>query len=367
MTERQRLLCVLHGGTPDRVPWFADLGHWYRSEAGGMWDLFSITNRTPEMASLHREVGAGWYVEVGSLYEGFYDGGVEHIRELEGDRAVERFITPVGKAYMERRWNPVSFSWDIKKHMAENSDDLRILLYAAEHRHFSPKLDNWQLIEKTGEDVGLGFPHLGYTGLGSLISYYMGVENTIFAIYDEPDLFRRYIDEHNRAQLEAVDICCRSEAPHFLFGDNLSSDLQTPELFRRYSFDQYREIASRLHSAGKTVSAHLDGCLNGILSVVAETGVDVADACTPYPTGDLTPAEIRRQAGADLILFGGISPVMWLPQTPERDFIAHVREWLDLRRISPRLVQSAGDQVPPGTKIQRIKLVRELVDEYGRY
>lgn len=29
---------------------------------------------------------------------------------------------------------------------------------------------------------------MGYTGLGSLISYHMGVENTIFAAYDEPEL-----------------------------------------------------------------------------------------------------------------------------------------------------------------------------------
>ena len=32
MTERERLIKVLKDETPDRVPWFADLGHWYRAE-----------------------------------------------------------------------------------------------------------------------------------------------------------------------------------------------------------------------------------------------------------------------------------------------------------------------------------------------
>ncbi len=68
-----------------------------------------------------------------------------------------------------------------------------------------------------------------------------------------------------------------------------------------------------------------------------------------------------------MILMGGISPVMWLPETSEKDFINHVKDWLELRKKSSRLVQSAGDQVPPGTDIKRIKLVYDIVEEYGRY
>jgi uroporphyrinogen-III decarboxylase len=122
-----------------------------------------------------------------------------------------------------------------------------------------------------------------------------------------------------------------------------------------------------LHEAGKTVSTHIDGMLDGIIGIIAETGIDVADACTPEPTGDLTPVEIRKQAGNKMILMGGISPVMWLPSAGEREFVSHVREWLYLRKINSRLVQSAGDQVPPGTEFRRIKLVSEIVEEYGRF
>ena len=367
MTERKRFLQVLKGQTPDRVPWFADLGHWYRAEMGTMWNLFTISNCTKEIADLHREVKAGWYVEVGSLFDEYYEGGVSRIRELNGDVAVERYVTPIGEVRMERKWSPYSFSWDIIKLMVQTPKDLEILTYAIEQRRFKQKLENWETMESIGSDTGLGFPHLGYSGLGSLMSYYMGVQNTIYAIYDEPELIKRYIDIYNSKQLEIVDINCASKAPHFIFGDNLSSDVQPPDLFTRYSFEQYKQIANRLHKAGKTVSAHLDGMLGNIIGLVAKTGVDVADACTPAPTGDLTPEQIRHQAGNDMVIFGGISPSKWLPETSERDFIEHVRQWLDLRKISPRIVQSAGDQVPPGTKLQRIKLVHDLVEEYGRY
>jgi hypothetical protein len=144
------------------------------------------------------------------------------------------------------------------------------------------------LIEEAGKDVGLGFPSMGYTGFGSLISYYMGVENTVYALYDDPKAVKAYVDIYNQKHPELTDIYAKSPAPHIFFGDNLSSDIQSPDIFMEYSFSHYKNIAERLHAAGKTVSSHLDGRLNGILGLVAKTGVDVADACTPAPCGDLT-------------------------------------------------------------------------------
>lgn len=367
MTERERLLKVLRGETPDRVPWFADLGHWYRSEAGGQWDLFNINNCTREMTDLHRDVRAGWYIEAGSLHEEYFEDNVTREKELHGDLAVERYITPAGEIFMERKWNPVSFSWDIVKLMVQDLRDLEILIYATERKLFRPKYENWETIEEIGGETGLGFPSLGYTGLGSLMSYYMGVQNTVYAIYEHPDLVERYIRTFNKKHLELTDIYCKSPAPHVIFTDNLSGDVQPPDIFRRFSYDHYKEISRRLHASGKTVSTHMDGMLDGIIGVVAETGIDVADACTPAPTGDLKPSEIRRQAGDKMILMGGISPVMWLPSTDEKEFIAHVRDWLELRSTNSQLVQSAGDQVPPGTEYKRIRLVYDIVEEYGRY
>lgn len=368
MTERERLVKVLKGETPDRVPWFADLGHWYRSQSCEPWNLFNISNCTKEVTDLHREVKAGWYIEVGALHTEYYEGNVERIRERKGELCIEIIKTPIGEVRMERKWNSISWSWDITKLMVETVEDLKVLLYAAECRQYSPCLSNWDVMEATGGDVGLAFPSLGYTGLGSLISYYMGVENTIYAIYDEPELIERYISIFNEKQLELVkNVYFNSPAPHIIFGDNLSSDVQPPELFKRFSYNHYKNIADTMHMAGKTVSAHLDGLLNNIIGIVAQTGVDVADACTPAPTGDLVPAEIRRQAGNNMVLMGGISPTAWLPQTSEKEFVVHIREWLELRKISNRLVQSAGDQVPPGTELNRIKLVYDIVEEYGRY
>jgi len=74
--------------------------------------------------------------------------------------------------------------------------------------------------------------------------------------------------------------------------------------------------------------------------------VDFVDAVTPLPAGDMYPCEIRNEAGKRLILSGGISPFFRSPGIPEKGFIAHVKEWLDLKTISLRLIMSDGDRTP---------------------
>ena len=72
---------------------------------------------------------------------------------------------------------------------------------------------------------------------------------------------------------------------------------------------------------------------------------------------DLTPwtETSRKGHGFD----GKIFRVMWMRKLVRTLLLC--AEWFDLRKISNRLVQSAGDRVPPGTELKKIKLVMNLL------
>ena len=142
---------------------------------------------------------------------------------------------------------------------------------------------------------------------------------------------------------------------------------QPPPFFAEWSRPFYAEAVRRLHAAGKYVAVHIDGRLRGAIDMIRNTGADCGDAITPTPMGDLTPIQCRAEAGPNFILSGGVSPDLWLPGTPVDTFAAKVLEWLELRRLSPRLIANAGDQVPPGADQDRIRLMRDLVEKHGRY
>ena len=182
-----------------------------------------------------------------------------------------------------------------------------------------------------------------------------------------PDTMRDTVDRINAGNLKCIDMLAESPVEFVAMGDNFSSDIQPPHFFRQWSADYYAEAIRRLHEAGKFVAVHIDGKLRGALRMFAEIGADCADAVTPTPMGDLTPDECRDDAGPDLILSGGISPDLWLPNVSEDSFRKAVLDWLEIRKRSPRLIANAGDQIPPGAVEDRIHIARDLVEKHGRY
>ncbi|OFX16388.1 MAG: hypothetical protein A2Z18_03375 [Armatimonadetes bacterium RBG_16_58_9] len=178
---------------------------------------------------------------------------------------------------------------------------------------------------------------------------------------------REVVDQINVSNLACIDLLATSPAEIILLGDNFSSDVQPPHFFQKWSRAFYVEAIRRLHAAGKFVAVHIDGRLKGSLAMIRDVGADCADAVTPGLTGDLMPEQCREEAGTGFILSGGVPPALWLPTADTEDFKNAVVRWLELKRHGPRLIAGAGDQVPPGAVEERIDIMRDLVEEHGRY
>lgn len=369
MTERERLLAVYRAETPDRVPFFLDLSHWFYHKHHVPFDL-SVALREPDwpLLNYHRQVGAGFYCpNLISFYDVAFPEDVRaSVRKDEtefGPELTWRLETPLGAIERKRRWEEESYSWSISQWGVTGVEDLRVLAYALSRMRFQPAFDRYRQWSEAAGDLGVLYLPLGYTALGHLLSYWAGVEHTIFLAADHPAEFGAAVEAINTNLLDAIDVLCQSPAEVIFLGDNFSSDIQSPPFFRRWSAPFYREAARRIRAAGKFSSVHVDGRVGGLLRAFAELGVDCIDAVTPAPMGDLTPSQCRDEAGPHLILSGGVPPSAWIEPATDDDFRAAVRAWLELRRRSPRLIAAAGDQVPPYALEHRIHLMRELVEQ----
>ena len=359
---------MFRGETPDVVPWYADLSHWHQVERGERVPLAGRATRDIEMVALHKRVGAGLYLNMGCFHRIEYDTDeVGESVSVEGDIFRHTLQTPLGTVYEQRQWSSISFSWDITHRMVQSVEDFPIVEFVMKHRQYVPAHESYYEWEADLGGMGIPFNSIGFSGLGFLVSRYMGVENSLYAVYDYPDDVQRFIDTVNESKLREIEVMCGSPSPVIFFTDNLDAFTQPPNLFRRYSADFYAQMARRAHAVGKYVSIHLDGRMGGLLPILAECKIDIIDAMTPAPMGDLTPEECREAAGPDLILWGGIPATTWEARTSDTEFRDTVKRWLDLRMQSTKLVLASGDQVTPGTDYSRIVEVAELAEQYGRY
>ncbi|NLX97388.1 MAG: hypothetical protein GXY83_14560 [Rhodopirellula sp.] len=371
MTPKQRIEAVYHGKTPDQVPFMLDLSHWFYHKNRMPWDL-SRSYDAPEweLIDYHKAAGVGFYLpNLGSFYGVDYpeDVTASVVKSEDGRSITWRLETPLGVLERTRVWEETTYAWAIRNWGIKTEHDLRILGYALANRCYRPLWDRYRAwVEAVGE-IGVVYVGLGYSAMGQLLNYWLGVEGVAYATTDWPDTVRSVVREVNENQLSLVDLVAASPVEFVVMGDNFSSDVQPPHFFEQWSKDYYREAVRRLHAAGKFVAVHIDGKLRGALGMIRDTGADCADAVTPAPMGDLTPEACRVEAGTEFILSGGVPPNLWLPGAGVEAFRDAVLRWLALKRSSPRLIANAGDQVPPYAQEDRIKMMRDLVEEHGTY
>lgn len=358
MTPRQRLLAVYRGETPDCVASLADLSYWYAGNGGGKFIPGKTDganqDKVQALLELHRRTGAAIHVNLGSFYNATYSGQVVSESGIRGEQYVHQFTTPLGTVREVREWSPTTFSWPITEHMVKTVEDLAIIRHVATHTHYFP---DWELFETVNEMVGeIGLPlvQAPYTGMGFLMSRYAGVENTVLFAMDEPEEFEGTVEAINASHREVFQLLAEGPSEVLIVSDNLSSDVQSPPWFRKYSAAHYKWMADTAHAHGKPLASHIDGRLRGLLALSAELGVDVADAVTPAPWGDLTPQQCRDEAGDKLVLSGGIPPNYFNPQIPMQIFDQSVEAWLALADRSPALIIGPGDQLPPDGDPERV-------------
>jgi hypothetical protein len=372
MTHRERILAVYQGRQPDQVPFMLDLSHWHYHQRRQPWDL-SVSYEAPEydLIARHRDLDVGFYLpNLGSFYSVVYP---EHVKVTTTKKLVDgvpeiswRIETSSGCIERVRVWQEQTYSWPIKKWGFSDEAGLRIFQEAMCRREYVPHWDRFRRWDECVGDTGVVYLPFGYSAMGHLLNYWMGIESVIYATLDFPELLSETVEMVNADLLKLIDLLCSSPAQVVLMGDNISGDVQPPAFFKRWSHYFYAEAVRRLHAVGKYVAVHIDGRLRGALEMVRDTGADCADAVTPTPMGDLSPGECRANAGDRFILSGGVSPDLWLPGVPLDAFEAKVIEWLSQKQLTFRFIANAGDQVPPGAEERRIHLMRDLVSQHGR-
>ena len=367
MTERERILAVYKNEKPDKIPYMLDLSHWFYHKNKLPWDLSkSYDKPEKELIDYHKKNNIGFYLpNLASFYETHYPARISSSVEKNEDSICWKISTPTGTIKRVRIWEEKSYAWGIPEWGVKTEKELIILGDILSSREFMPKWQNYkEWVDYVG-DIGVVYLSAGYSAMGQLLNYWMGIEETMYAICDWPETVKEVIEKINRNNLTLIDMLCESPAEIIIMGDNFSSDVQPPSFFKEWSRSYYTEAIRRLHSAGKYVAVHIDGRLKGALKMFGETGADCADAVTPKPTGDITPRECREDAGEEMILSGGIPPALWLSDVSDATFQNAVISWLELSKINHRLIANAGDQVPPNAIERRIKMMREIVDSYS--
>ncbi|MGI6375086.1 MAG: uroporphyrinogen decarboxylase family protein [Anaerolineae bacterium] len=367
MNDRQRLLAILAGQPPDRIPWIPRLLLWYNAHrrAGTLPDRW----RDSTLRQVERDLGVGTPARDGLVCELALDG-VEVSTRRAGWRQITTWHTPLGdlqrveqqSAELERDGLPGR----IVEYPLKREADYAAWAWVVERMQWRPTYDAFRTYDAEIGGDGLPMVAAGDVPLHDWLENLAGYEHGFYHLADWPAAVERLLGLLHEVQRERLwPLLAASPAQLLLHGVHLSSQFTPPRLFRRYVLPYYQELLPLLHGRGLRVAMHADNDTSAILALIEQAGWDMVECFVTAPMVPTTLAQARAAWGQRVVIWGGLPSVLLSPHVAEGEFRAAVRGIL--RDVAPgeAFILGVADNVMPDSLIERVAWVSEFMAREG--
>ena len=141
-----------------------------------------------------------------------------------------------------------------------------------------------------------------------------------------------------------MEIAANSPAEVIWFPDNVTGTIMSPRLFNKYCKPIYDYACNVLRQAEKLSFAHYDGANKPIKDCIADANLDIIEAFTPPPMGDMSVAE-ARQAWPDKVLSLNCPGNIF--REPAEIIESHIRRYLEQGGAEGRFIIGCTEEYDP--------------------
>jgi methanogenic corrinoid protein MtbC1 len=395
MTHKDRIRMVIRGEMADRIPYVPRLDLWHNANALALtlperhrgkgpdeicrdegWALHKavpdFANQPEPDAMLHRALGIFSLRE--QVVRVVFSPKVEIRVRREAGRTTVEYHTPKGvvrtvSVYSEEMKKAgISIPW-IAEHAIKRREDYAIVACLFENTDLAPRYEAFgQLQREIGED---GMPTAYFTGCASPIHHIQK------QFLDATEFYFHYSDYQKEMQNlaesiaplydKALQLTAASPAEMVHWGGNYDDMVTYAPYFEKELLPWIRKASERLGACGKYVSCHCDGENEGLMDLIRDSGMHVAEAVCPAPMTKVTIEEYYRRWADRLTIFGGIPSTLLLEEsTTDAEFEGYLDHLFKAVAPGTRMILGIADSTPPQGVFDRLVRIGERVEKEGR-
>jgi 5-methyltetrahydrofolate--homocysteine methyltransferase len=166
---------------------------------------------------------------------------------------------------------------------------------------------------------------------------------------------------------KALRIVAESPAEVIQWGSNFDDMLTFPPMFAQHFVPWIRKAKEVLGPKNIRILCHTDGENFGLMDLLHESGMDVAEAVCPAPMTKVSIQEYYRRWSDRITIFGGIPSNLLLPQlTPDEQFKSFMGALFSGIGDGRRFILGIADTTPPDADFERLVRIGDMVREKGR-
>ncbi len=378
MTPRERLLTVLKGGIPDRVPVAPDFSNMIPCRLTGkpFWQHY-LYNDPPAYEAY---IAAAKHFNIDSLMDGYFglhfpedaDPNARPTQRFIVHRTRDRIVTQTAFTDTPRlEWHPRVDVFYLADPPTAALHPSKIGLPDVPEKYepvegVKPVLPGPQELSRIKKLMG----DQGLVGVFLTGSAVLANEQAIYDYYDNPDQYERMASERVAAvERRFKQIMALDDKPDFLcVGGSGTLVFQTVDIFRQLALPAVKRAIELADAAGIPTHVHSCGPEAELVKIMAEeTRLTVIDPLEIPPMGDCNLAELKRQYGSKIVLKGNLHTTdVMLRGTPD-DVIRAACEAMRDGGEGGRFILSTGDQCGRDTPDENLRALLHAAEEYGVY
>jgi corrinoid protein of di/trimethylamine methyltransferase len=395
MTKKESILMAARGEMPDILPYVPRIDLWYNanSMSGNLpekhrgrsqdeisraegWGLHKVVPeflkiRKPE-DNLHRALGIYSLKEMVFDYKFSPDIEIDVLKQDDYTKVV--YHTPLGDVSTrtifsdEMRRSGASITW-IDEHVLKGREDYKLVSYLFENLELTPSFEDFIKWQNYIGDDGVACTMVG---LAASPMHHIQKE-----FIDSTSFYFHYNDFHKEllALVESVGhffeqalrIISESPAEMVLWGANFDDMITYPAYFNKEIVPWIRKAADVLGRRKKLVLCHCDGENLGLMDLIRDSGMHVAEAVCPYPMTKVRIEEYYKRWGNQITIFGGIPSNMLLAESAtDVEFEAYLDHVFKAIAPGKRFILGIADTTPPNAVFDRLIRIGERVEKEAR-
>jgi uroporphyrinogen-III decarboxylase len=250
----------------------------------------------------------------------------------------------------------------LTKHPVKTAEDYHIAEYIIERAEPIVQSERiYRDVERVG-DGGFVVPLMRRIPFQQILLEYLGEEDLIYALADNPELVQRLLTVLDFQFTEILHKFDELQVPYIEFCDNIEGSITSPRIYSEYCLPYHQKYVEILHNQGKKVGSHTDGNLKPLLKLLAESGLDVCESFTPAPITACTFEEAWNAWDGHPTIWGGIPSVLLEPQTSQEDFERFINKLFETIKDRP-IILGIGDMALPETILERLQWISKLAEQ----
>lgn len=396
MTHKERMLKAARGEWTDRLPWVPRIDLWHNSNSmrGTLPAKYRKDATLDEIAD---DIGGGHhkivpeFLKVRSPEDNIDRGigvyrlwgmayrpelvGVEREVEKEGDFTRVTYHTPIGSVSCkilyseEMKRAGASITW-ISEHVLKEPKDYRTVGYIFKNIKIHPDYNNYLEYQKKVGNKGFAaaFANLSSSPMHHIMKEFLDATKFYLEMYDHPKEMRQLCEDMEPCYDQIFRVLADSPAEVIFSGGNYDEMITYPPFFRDYIMPHLQKLADLLHPKGKLLLCHCDGENKGLLDLIRESGMDLAEAICPQPMTKVTLREVKKAFQGKVTIFGGVPSVALLEESMSDEGFEKFMKNL-FAEIVPgdRFILGVSDTTPPpDAKFDRLFRITEMVHKWGK-